>query len=167
MKYLYLIRHAKSSWDYPNLTDIERPLNSRGEKDAPMMGKRLSAMGIKPDLIMTSPAKRALQTAKKIAKETGYPVNNIIINNNLYLAGVTTLLKTIRAINERYETVFMFGHNPEFTTLANLLTLQQIYNIPTCGICNISFEIDSWRLVTEGTGKLILNDYPKKSPDNK
>jgi len=167
MKNLFLIRHAKSSWDFPNLTDIERPLNSRGKKDAPMMGQRLSAMGIKPDLIITSPAKRARKTAKKIAKETGYPANKIITNNNLYSAGVTTLLQVIRAIENQYNKVFMFGHNPEFTALANLLTHRQIYNVPTCGICYIAFEIESWRHVTEGKGKLKLYDYPKKSPAHK
>lgn len=167
MKYLYLIRHAKSSWDNPGLTDMERPLNSRGKQDAPLMGKRLSAIGIKADLIITSPAKRARRTAKKIAKETGYPLKKIIIDNNLYLEGVNNLLKTIREIDEQYENVFLFGHNPDFTSLVNLLTHGQIYNIPTCGICRIAFDIDSWQLVTESKGKLILYDYPKKFPDNK
>jgi len=164
MKTLYLIRHAKSSWANPHLSDIDRPLSNRGKSDAPMMGKRLSARGTKPDLIISSPAKRALKTASKIAKETGYPEKKIIINDNLYLAGVTTLLKTIRAIDEKYETVFMFGHNPEFTSLAHLLTLQQIYNIPTCGIFCVTFNIDSWYNVTEGSGKLAFFDYPKNSP---
>ena len=164
MKNIYLIRHAKSSWDFPNLTDIKRPLNSRGKKDAPMMGQRLSAMGVKPDLILTSPAKRTRKTAKKIAKETGFPANKIIVNNNLYTAGVITLLQVIRAIEKKYDTVFLFGHNPEITALTNLLTHQQIYNLPTCGICCIAFEIEAWQQVTEGKGKLVLYDYPKKSP---
>lgn len=162
MKYLYLIRHAKSSWDNPGLTDIKRPLSNRGKQDAPMMGKRLAAMGTKPDLLITSPAKRARKTAKKIAKKTGYPAHKIIIDNNLYLKGVINLLKTINEINEKYNTVFLFGHNPDFTSLANLLTHAQLYNIPTCGICCIAFDIGSWQFVKEGNGKLILYDYPKK-----
>ena len=164
MKKLYLIRHAKSSWDFPDLTDIERPLNNRGKRDAPMMGKRLAELGVSPDLIVTSPAKRARKTAKMIAKETGYPAERIIINKKFYGAGVTTLLKAIRTIENKFDTVFLFGHNPELTALVNKLTHQQIYNVPTCGVCSIVFDTESWNFITEGSGKLLFYDYPKNLP---
>lgn len=162
MKRLYLIRHAKSSWKDQDLTDIERPLNTRGKRDAPCMGKRLKDLKVHPDLIVSSPAKRALKTAKVIAREIGYPKKRIETDESIYLAGVSTLLLVIQNIEDSYQQVILFGHNPGFTELAEYLTDQQFDNIPTCGIVCMDFDIESWKEVAEGKGILVSFDYPKK-----
>lgn len=162
MKRLYLIRHAKSSWEDSDLSDIERPLNTRGKRDAPFMGKHLKEMKVSPDLIVSSPAKRALKTAKIIAKEIGFPKKDIETDESIYLASVSTLLHVIQNIEGSYQQVMLFGHNPGFTELAEYLTNQQFDNIPTCGIVCMDFDIKSWKEVGEGKGMLVSFDYPKK-----
>ena len=162
MKRLYLIRHAKSSWKDQGLADIERPLNKRGKQDAPFMGKRLKETKVHPDLIVSSPAKRALKTAKVIAEEIGYPKKRIKTDESIYLAGVSTLLHVIQNIEDSYQQVMLFGHNPGFTDLAESLTNQKFDNIPTCGIVCMDFDINSWKKVSEGKGKVVFFDYPKK-----
>jgi phosphohistidine phosphatase len=162
MKQLYLVRHAKSSWKNPELADMERPLNKRGKRDAPFMGKRLSRHNVQPDLIISSPAKRALSTAKSIAQEIGYPRKRIVANESVYMASVQTLLKTIQDIDESHSRAILLGHNPGLTELAVRLSQHQVDNIPTCGIFCIDFNVDSWKEVSEGTGTFAFFDYPKK-----
>ena len=166
MKTLYIVRHAKSSWDNPNLDDFDRPLNSRGKKNAPEMGERLKKKGIKPDLIISSSAKRAYTTAVKIAKEIGYPKNDIKRTENFYLAGVNASLRIIHQVDDHVESLMIFGHNPGWTDLSNYLCDFQIDNIPTCGISAITFEIDKWSEVKTGGGKLLFFDYPKNKINN-
>ena len=162
MKKLTLIRHAKSSWKYPNLDDLDRPLNSRGRRDAPMMGKRLAKDKALPDLMISSPAKRAWKTAKIIAREVGFEKAKIEKNIALYEAGVSELIQVIQKIDGKYDDVMIFGHNPGFTSLAHYLTNYEVDNIPTCGIFVIEFNVNSWQEVSQGKGKFISFDYPKK-----
>lgn len=165
MKTLYLIRHAKSSWKHDYLTDFDRPLNKRGKRDAPLMGRRLKPHGV-PGLFLASPAKRAIRTAEAIAAETGYPPEQIRTDEAIYLAGEKSLLKIICRIEDQFDSVALFGHNPGFTLLANLLSNEAVENIPTCGIFCIGFNIDTWRDVAAGTGKMIFFDYPKRHVKN-
>ncbi len=160
-KFLYLIRHAKSSWDNPSLTDFERPLNKRGKRDAPEMGKRLAQRQVIADLMLSSPANRALTTCRHIAKEIDYPEEAIEEDEEIYHAGPSTLLKVVREIDDTWRTVLMFGHNPGFTDFANALNNTGIDNIPTCGIVLCRFEIDSWSEVQFGSGEEVFFDYPK------
>ena len=162
MKRLYLVRHAKSSWGRSELDDIDRPLNKRGKRDAPFMGQRLKQHDVCPDLIISSPAKRALKTAKIIAEEMGCPKKQIEISNALYLQGVSAIINLIQSIDDDHESVMLFGHNPDFTELAERLTDYQVDNIPTCGIFCIDFNIGSWQEVDEGKGLFTFFDYPKK-----
>ncbi len=162
MKKLTLIRHAKSSWKYPNLDDLDRPLNRRGRRDAPMMGKRLAKDKALPDLMISSPAKRAWKTAKIIAREVGCEKAKIEKNIALYEAGVSELIQVIQKIDGKYNDVMIFGHNPGFTSLAHYLTNYEIDNIPTCGMFVIEFSVNSWQEVSQGKGKFISFDYPKK-----
>lgn len=163
MKTLYLIRHAKSSWKDPDLRDFERPLNKRGKRDAPEMGQRLKKYKAVADVIISSPAKRAIKTAKIIAREVGFPVRKIVTKETVYLADVPTLVEVIRKISDKHHQVMLFGHNPGLTMLANFLVNgEPVENIPTCGIFCIEFEIDSWEKVEEGVGKTLFFDYPKK-----
>jgi phosphohistidine phosphatase len=160
-KTLYVNRHAKSSWDHPNLKDFDRPLNDRGERDAPEMGKRLKSKGIIPQLFVSSPAKRAITTARIIAKECGYSSDQIALEEDIYLASYSTLLGIVNGFDDRYDSIIIFGHNPGFTDLVEILTEEDIYNLPTCGICKITFPFDSWELISRGTGTLEYFDYPK------
>ncbi|MDN5216448.1 histidine phosphatase family protein [Fulvivirgaceae bacterium BMA12] len=162
MKTLYVVRHAKSSWDFPQLSDFDRPLNKRGKRNAPDMGNRLKMRGILPDLIIASPANRALTTAKKIAKEIGYPVESIRENDQIYHSSEATLLQIIKDTPDNIQGLMLFGHNPGFTDLANFLGDQWIDNVPTCGIVAIAFDVESWTSVAPKTGKNLFFDYPKK-----
>ncbi len=162
VKKLYLFRHAKSSWDNPDLDDFDRPLNKRGKRDAPFMGELLLEKGIKPDVLISSPAKRAYATAKVIAKKLGYPRREIQKDKKLYLASAGELLRIINELPDEYSSVMLFGHNPGLTQICNLLSNANIMNIPTSGIAEIDFEVDSWKNVIPESGKLISFEYPKK-----
>ena len=119
MRTLYLIRHAKSSWDNPGLRDFNRPLNERGQRDAPLMAALIAKMGIKPDLIVSSPARRAITTAQYFADALGIADDDIVRNQEIYEAYPQEILRLISELPEKSETVFMFGHNPTFTDVAN------------------------------------------------
>lgn len=165
MKTLSLMRHAKSSWKDPSLADHERPLNKRGKRDAPRMGKRLAQASICPDLIITSTAVRARTTAEKIAAEIGYPTAHIMMDESLYLAGMSGILELIHALGDANNHVMLFGHNPDLTELVNLLTDSHIDNVPTCGIVHIRFDTTSWSRVGTVRAQLIGFDYPKRIAD--
>src|SRR5215470_8706335 len=114
MKTLYLVRHAKSSRDDPSLPDKERPLNKRGRRDAPRMGERLAKRDVKPDLILSSPAVRALATAEIVSRKLGYAIKDIVVDERLYGADPNDLLDVIHELGEKPKRVMLFGHNPEF-----------------------------------------------------
>ena len=160
MKTLYLARHAKSSWKSPELMDIDRPLNKRGKRDAPIMGEALNQKGVNIDLIVTSPANRARLTAESIAKEIGYKKKNIVVDDDLYEFSSSGLIKVIQQFDNEFDSVMMFGHNPGFTTLNNSLTDQYIDNIPTGGIVCIQFDL-KWNKIKSNTGKTQFFIYPK------
>lgn len=162
MKILYLVRHAKSSWDFPNLTDFDRPLSARGERDAPKMGQRLADKSILPDLIISSPANRAFATSQVIAKKIGYSLDKIRTQQSIYHASEGTLLKVVQNTDDTVKSLMLFGHNPGFTDFANSLAIEDIYNIPTCGIVAIKFTTNNWTEVTFGSGQLEFFDNPKK-----
>lgn len=161
MKTLFLIRHAKSSWDDPSLDDFDRPLNARGKKNAPFMGKVLKKKKVKPDLIVSSPAVRAYKTAVAMAKELDYPKDKIIPEPLIYEASVRTLLKVVCAFPDTCSTIFLFGHNPGLTDFANYLTGARIANVPTTGMVEINFPVDTWKMVSSDLGELMNFDFPK------
>jgi phosphohistidine phosphatase len=161
MKRLLLVRHAKSSWKNPGLRDYDRPLNSRGKHNAPMMGKRLLSTGILPDVIVSSPAKRAKKTAQLIASVIGFNPKEIVFNQEIYEAGHSKLLKIIRDFDDDWQNIMMIGHNPGFTDLAEALTGETYDNLPTCAICCIEFDIETWADVRVREGHIYYYDYPK------
>jgi phosphohistidine phosphatase len=161
LKKLYIIRHAKSSWNNPILNDFDRPLNERGARDAPRMGKRLKEKQIIPDLILSSPAKRAVMTSELIAHALNYPLEKIKTDKKLYHADDDGMLNAVKFISNKYETVLIFGHNPGLTDFVNHLTDSNIDNIPTCGIAACSFKLDSWSSISWGSGELEFFDFPK------
>ncbi len=162
MKRLYLIRHAKSSWDDPRLPDFDRPLNDRGKRDAPRMGRRLAEGGHRPDLLLSSPAKRALGTAKRVARELGLRKGDISRNIRLYHADESQLLQVVRAQPDQATSLMLFGHNPGLTEFATLLCRYPFGNVPTCGVVCIDFAVDRWQQVSYNQGELKFFDYPKK-----
>ena len=162
MKKLILIRHAKSGWGNPDLGDIDRPLNEQGKKDASLIGKRLFQYSIQPDLILSSPAKRALKTAEIITKSIGYSVDKIVMLASLYTFDDKELLAIIREIDDQYQIVIIVGHNPGITRVAEYLTGFQIDHIPTCGIFCIHFINHSWETVGYVSGTLDFFDFPQK-----
>jgi len=162
MKTFFLIRHAKSSWDYPELTDIERPLNKRGIRDAPTMGKKLYETNCIPDLMISSTAKRAKSTAFKIAKELDYPKEQIRMEENLYHATDKEIIKVVKRIKDKWNTVFLFGHNPGFTEAANMFnTSSYISNLPTCGIVRVESTANSWSEINSDNSKVVSYIFPK------
>ena len=162
MKTLYVIRHAKSSWDFPQLSDFERPLNDRGNRDAPLMGTRLRDRGILPDCLVSSSALRARETSIKISAKIGFPKQSIIFRRGVYEAGVPSLLKEIEAFPEDAASAFLVGHNPGLTDLVEYLTGEYIGNLPTCGVACVEMDMDAWTLAGRGMGRLVFLDYPKK-----
>ena len=162
MKRLLLCRHAKSSWKDMALMDIDRPLNKRGKKDAPEMGRRLAAQEILPEMIVSSPARRARQTAGQLAKALGFCKKNIVIHEEIYGASVGELLTIIHSIDDDVASVIIVGHNPEMTVMANILGGLDIDNVPTCGVVAYDFTVSSWRQIKKGEGTLIFFDYPRK-----
>jgi phosphohistidine phosphatase len=162
MKTLYLVRHAKSSWDNPDLKDYERPLNDRGLRDAPRMGKRVKEREITPDLMLSSPAERAISTCRTIASVIGYSADRIKTDRRVYHADEDDLFSVLKELNENQKTVMLFGHNPGFTYFANTLLNENIMNIPTCGIVGCKIKINFWKEIKPGCGELLFFDFPKK-----
>lgn len=163
MKRLLICRHAKSSWSQSDLRDFDRPLNKRGEHDAPEMGRRLTARGLRPDLIIASPAVRALATAHHYARQLEYPLEEIRTNPVQYAATVPVLLHLIQQVDEAVGLLMVVGHNPESTALANVLGTLMIDNIPTSGIVALDFAVAGWQDVAPGKGCLHFFDFPKNT----
>ncbi|MVF24928.1 histidine phosphatase family protein [Methylocaldum sp. BRCS4] len=164
MKCLIAIRHAKSDRDQPFLADIDRPLNNRGKRDASVMGDVLKFRGQEPDLIVTSPAKRALETAELIAEAVGYDSRAIAVRDSIYLQGTPALLELIRSLEDIHNRVYLIGHNPDLSELVTRLTGESLGTLPTCGIAAIEFPVDAWAYVMHGSGRLVFFDSPKQHP---
>ena len=162
MKILTLIRHAKSSWKYPGLDDLDRPLNRRGNRDAPMMGDLLAARDCRPDKIFTSPALRALRTAEAIAAGIDYPQQRIVLDPRLYHADTDDWMDVVHSMAESLGWVACVGHNPGLTDLANYLGRQRYENVPTCGVVEIRFGCDRWADVDRTEPQEVDFDFPKK-----
>jgi len=167
VKSLYIIRHAKSSWDNPLQDDLDRPLNDRGKRDAPRMAKRLKEKEIHPDLMLSSPAKRARSTARRMAKVFKYDKENIKTDRSLYHADEATLLSVIQQINNKHDVVMLFGHNPGLTDFVNSFMADEldIDNIPTAGVVAFRLDVANWKDVEWGKNKILFFDFPKSKND--
>ena len=163
MKTLTLIRHAKSSWKDAGLADRDRPLNGRGEHDAPIMGSRLREGGIRPSLLISSPANRAWTTARIIAAEIGYPREFLQRDERLYLASPADMIAVLEEQDAGFNSIVLFGHNPGITEFANQLVPDLTQNLPTCGIVSVDIENDDWDLSVLPSRHLKLFDYPKNN----
>jgi len=162
MKKVYLIRHAKSSWDYPNLADRDRPLGSRGLSDAPLMAKILRKKGVEPDAIFTSTAVRAMTTATFFKNELGVDAEDFFLRDELYETSATEVVRFISMLPEDLDTVLIFGHNPTFTSVANLFPKGRIDNLPTCGIVCLAADVPRWPDFMPPRAKVLDFLYPKQ-----
>ena len=162
MKSLTIVRHAKSSWKDRGLTDRERPLNKRGDRDAPIMAKRVAETGIRPSQIISSPAVRAWTTAKIFARELGYPAEFLQREDGLYLASLDNLLDVVATQDVGFNHLMLFGHNPGLTDFVNYLVPGLTSNLPTSGVVSVNLETDDWMLYDRPPTELALHDYPKK-----
>lgn len=162
-KILYLVRHAKSSWKDDSLSDKERPLSGRGRASAPEMGLRLREQGHQPDLIISSPANRAYSTARLLARELGFKVEDIVTHDSLYFSGLISMTNMLEKLDDQYRKVMIVGHNPAMTNLLNALADTSTINMPTCAIAVIGFDIASWSELDSVDGNLLGYDYPKGS----
>ena len=162
MRRLTLVRHAKSDWSLPDQPDWDRPLNKRGQRDAPEMARRLRDRKLKPGLVISSPAVRALATATMIARKLKVPSACVLHDERLYLSSPRDLLQVIREVAGAVEHLMIFGHNPGMTECANMLSAgDQIDNLPTCGYFTALFDIDDWSRIEWATGQESVFDYPK------
>ena len=126
------------------------------------MGERLAERGIEVDRVISSPATRALATAEAITEEIGFPWEEIIVDERLYHADASELLEVIQGLDDYLDSVMCLGHNPGLTDLANSLSPYHIDNVPTCGVVELRFEVDTWALVGEFQPIEMDFDYPKK-----
>lgn len=166
MKILYLVRHAKSSWTDPSLSDQERPLNKRGRRDAPLMGQRLADQQVRADAIWTSPALRAIETGRLLAKALQVPRKEIQQHERLYTSATEDLFLEIRSCPDAVKSLMVVGHNPVISEFAGILIGDGrdgvVELIPTCGIVAMEFALSSWQQIREKEGRLLFFDYPKK-----
>jgi len=161
-KQLLIVRHAKAEEADFKKSDFKRALSPRGEKNAQEMAKRLKIKNLIPQKLYSSPALRAISTARYFADGLGIAQSEIIEDPEIYDALTHELLECISRMDEHADFVALFGHNPSITDLVNKLCGANIFNIPTCGLALIEFPFDSWKMLSDGTGELMLYDYPKK-----
>ena len=163
MKQLFVIRHAKSDWGDFTVPDFDRPLNERGKADAPVMAKRLLAKNIKIDAFVSSPAKRAKKTCKLFCNEYAVKEDKIIFIEKLYLAHAEIFFEKIKELDNKYDHVAIFSHNPGITDFANRLCESvHIDEMPTCSIFAIESNITNWKDFKEAENKFLFFDFPKQ-----
>ncbi len=165
MKTLYLVRHAKSDWSIENLHDIDRPLNARGYHNAHQMSFILKTKKFMPDLIISSPAIRAISTALIFSRNLDYNLSKIAIKKSLYESSVKDYIDCILGLSEDCRSVMIFGHNPIITDCANSLTKSFTEEIPTTGIVGIQSDVSKWKNILDQLNELIYFDFPKNHID--
>jgi phosphohistidine phosphatase len=161
-KMLHIVRHAKSSWDYENVSDFDRPLKPKGIVNAYEMARRMKIRNSLPLMIITSPANRAFHTALIFARVIELSFEQFRVDPDLYGADVDTLYHKIKNFDDKFHSIMIFGHNPEFTNLANFLGKDPIDEVPTCGMVSILFDTDKWKEVGKNSVTQVDFDYPKK-----
>ena len=164
MRTVYLCRHAKSDWGNALLTDHDRPLNARGERNAPFMAKRFAQGGEPVDRILSSTALRARTTAYCYADALGIPQADVVLVPELYHPSVETIQRVINALPNTITRVMLFGHNPGHTLPVDHFADGSVGLMPTAGIARIDMLVDDWQAVARGTGTVVWQDMPKRHP---
>jgi phosphohistidine phosphatase len=163
MKTLYLLRHAKSSWSFDELSDQERPLNDRGRDDAPMMGQALAKRRICPDVIVSSPAVRAMSTAVLVAREMQYPHDKIVVESGIYGADVDDFLAILKDLPDSAGSALVVGHNPTITETANALSPSSLNEMPTAAVVCLRFACEQWAEISKVNAEFYFYDYPRNA----
>ena len=164
MKRLILVRHAKSDWSLPGQEDWDRPLNTRGQRDAPEMARRLRSRRLKPDRILSSPAVRALTTATIMTRELRVAPSLLKAEERLYLAAPADLLQVLRELGGASRQLMVVGHNPGITEFADKVSAERsLDNMPTCAIYSLEFDLKDWSALAWNSGVNADFDYPKKT----
>lgn len=161
MKSILLVRHAKSSWDDLTLPDKERPLNERGKRDAPEIAGRLLNRKVKIDAFVSSPAKRALKTAKIFLEKYNADKKNLYIKEDLYPASVSAFYKVIETLDDKWDQVALFSHNPGITEFANRLGVARIDEMPTCSVFAVHSNAKTWKDFQNASCEFWFFEYPK------
>lgn len=161
MKTLYILRHAKSSWKFEELSDHDRPLNKRGRADAPMIGQELASREVKPNLIISSPAVRAITTATLVGKEIGYEPDEILVDDRVYGADKHELMEIVKETPDEVEKLMLIGHNEAITEFANMLSPEIITSIPTAGVVGLQFDCNNWHEISRDNAEFLFFDFPK------
>jgi phosphohistidine phosphatase len=149
-KTLVIIRHAKSTWEYGHISDLDRPLKEIGISNTILVSSKLKDLKIVPDLVISSPAVRALHTALIVSRELGYPAGKIQIDPGFYSESEDDILGLIKVVGDNVNTLFVFGHNPGFTFLSNYFLNHSIDNLPTSGVVILNFKTDKWSSLSKG-----------------
>ena len=161
MKRVYILRHAKSSWSDPTLSDIQRPLNKRGKKDAPLMASVMKRFNFIPDVVYISPSKRTRATVKPVAELLEISSDKLFIESSLYHGYYDDFEEVIKALDEEVSSVLLVGHNPGVTYIANSCDGPIIDNVPTGGLLVIEAEISQWQSFGFSESRLISHHFPK------
>jgi phosphohistidine phosphatase len=161
MKTLFLVRHAKSSWDEAALADIERPLNDRGKRDAPRMGRRLAKRDVKIDLLISSPARRAIKTARVFARKLNYRRKDLVVDQRLYPGNVRGLQAILQNLGNTCDCVMLVGHHPALSNLAHRFSAE-IAHMPTCAVAEFTFKADKWQDVRRTALTAARLERPKR-----
>ena len=159
---LFIIRHGKSSWDHEGLEDIDRPLASRGIRNAGDMAERLLALKLLPELLLSSPASRALNTALIMSRSWGIEAENLQIRDALYMAYLSEIDQVIGGVPAEIKNLAIFGHNPSFTAYANKFLELPLDNLPTAGVVIVTLESENWGEIGRKHVKGTYVDYPKR-----
>lgn len=159
MKTIYIVRHAKSSWKYTSVKDHDRPLKERGINDAHLLSKYLSKTIQRPDIFISSSANRALQTGIIFCENFGYPMANLKISKQLYSFSDGYLVKTVKALDDNFDSAIIFSHDHGINTFVNKFGSQPIAHVPTCGVVGIQFKEKHWKDIKKGN--TVLVEFPK------
>jgi phosphohistidine phosphatase len=161
MKELLIVRHAKSSWDFSGLSDIDRPLNERGIRDAVIMADHLKKKELTPDLLISSPAHRAMATSSFLINHMSIKPEMVKITSDIYESSATSILNVVNSISDYYNRVFLVGHNPGLTDFVNLFFTDFLDNLPTCGVAYFQFNTSNWKSIHIDNAKLLNLWFPK------
>jgi phosphohistidine phosphatase len=159
VKTVYIVRHAKSSWKYEGVGDIDRPLKERGIHDAHLMSKHLSKKMERPDVFISSVANRALHTSVIFCQNFNYPFSNLQIKKELYSFSDGYLVKTVKALDDSFNSAIIFSHDHGINTFVNKFGNKPIAHVTTCGVIGIRFDEKHWKNIKKG--KTILAEFPK------
>lgn len=163
-KTIYLVRHAKSSHENPDLADFDRPLTKKGHADAQLMAELMERKGISPDLLLASPSHRTQQTAEYFKKALYEDYQKIKLDSSIYRCSATTLIHQLSLLSDKHSSVMLFAHNPATTRAANFFQIDSLFdNVPTTGVVAIEFGITEWSGISKSKGTLKFFEYPKKN----